>query len=129
MRWLTTEIVLAIHGELIAEHGGPEALRDEAALESAIARPQQKAAYGSPDLAELAAAYGFGLCRNHPFLDGNKRVTLAAIDVFLRLNGARLTATELDAAATILALAAGEVDEAQLAGWIRERSEFLERDG
>lgn len=122
MRWLTTEIVLAIHGELIAEHGGPDELRDEAALESAMARPRQKAAYGSPDLAALAAAYGFGLCRNHPFLDGNKRVTLAAIDVFLRLNGARLTATELDAAATILALAAGEIDEAQLATWIRERS-------
>ncbi len=125
MRWLTTEIVLAIHGELIAEHGGPDELRDEAALESAMARPRQKAAYGSPDLAALAAAYGFGLCRNHPFLDGNKRVTLAAIDVFLRLNGARLTATELDAAATILALAAGEIDEAQLAAWIRERSASL----
>lgn len=125
MRWLTTEIVLAIHGELIAEHGGPDELRDEAALESAMARPRQKAAYGSPDLAALAAAYGFGLCRNHPFLDGNKRVTLAAIDVFLRLNGARLTATELDAAATILALAAGEIDEAQLATWIRERSASL----
>lgn len=122
MRWLTREILTAIHAELIAEHGGPTGLRDESVLESALARPRQRATYGEPDLAELAAAYGFGLCRNHPFLDGNKRISLAAIDVFLRLNGAHLIASEVDAAATILELAAGDLDEEALATWIREQS-------
>lgn len=122
MRWLTREILTAIHAELIAEHGGPTGLRDESVLESALARPRQRATYGEPDLAELAAAYGFGLSRNHPFLDGNKRISLAAIDVFLRLNGAHLIASEVDAAATILELAAGDLDEEALATWIREQS-------
>lgn len=86
-RWLTREIVLVLHGALLAEHGGASGLRDEHALESALARPTQKHHYEPSDLFALGAAYAFGLCSNHPFVDGNKRVALASLDVFLRING------------------------------------------
>lgn len=118
-RWLTREIVLVIHASQLAEHGGAQGLRDEGALESALARPRQKEHYDAGDIAAYAAAYAFGLCSNHPFLDGNKRVALAALDVFLRLNGRMLNATEVNAATMILDLAAGRVDEPTLATWIR----------
>src|SRR5580700_5923265 len=93
-------------------------MRDEGLLESALARPQNLVAYGSPSLSELAAAYGFGLAKNHPFLDGNKRIALAAVAVFPDVNGYELVAPQPDTVATILRLAAGELSEAQLAAWI-----------
>ncbi len=121
-RWLTREVVLVIHAQLIAEHGGPAGLRDEAALESAIARPRQKHHYGPTDLPTLAAAYAYGLCTNHPFADGNKRVALACMDVFLRLQGRALLASEVESVSTMLALASGELTEEALAEWIRRNS-------
>lgn len=121
-RWLTRDIVIALHGELIAEHGGPAGLRDRASLESAVARPQQKHHYDPQDILGLAAAYAFGLCSNHPFVDGNKRVALASLDVFLRLNGWALMATEVDAVTTILELASGRLSEDGLADWVRKNA-------
>ena len=116
--WLTQEIVIAIHGELIAEYGGPPGLREAGLLESALNRPVNLLAYGNPSLFELAAAYGFGLARNHPFADGNKRIALAAIDVFLQLNGVDLAAPETEAFVVIRDLAAGALGEQELADWI-----------
>jgi len=125
-RWLNAEIVYAIHAELLAEHGGAEGLRDEGGLESALSRPRQKHHYESSDLFELAAAYAFGLCRSHPFLDGNKRIALSAADVFLRINGWLLAAGEVEAASLIRRLAAGEASEAELVTWVRENALELE---
>jgi death-on-curing protein len=116
--WLDAREVRAIHFELLAEHGGLAGLRDEGLLESALARPKNLLAYGSPSLSELAAAYGFGLARNHPFFDGNKRTALAAVAVFLDVNGYELVALQTEAVTTILRLAAGELSEAGLAAWI-----------
>jgi death-on-curing protein len=112
-------VLLAVHEEQLAEHGGPSGLRDGGLLESALARPQQIATYGQPDVAALAAAYGFGLARNHPFVDGNKRTAFIAIELFLALNGHELRASDLDCVSTMLALAAGELSEEALACWIR----------
>jgi death-on-curing protein len=119
--WLDVEIVLDIHAEQLALFGGAEGLRDRGLLESALARPLNKFAYGESDLAVLAAAYGYGLARNHPFVDGNKRMAFAAIVVFLGLNDRDLRVDPAEAAAAILALAAGEVGEAGLARWIGDR--------
>ncbi len=105
-----------------AGFGGKDGLRDRGLLESALDRPKNKAAYGGADLCAPAAAYAFGLTRNHPFVDGDKRIAFAALIVFLRLNGIDFTAPEPDAAAMMLALAAGDADEGLLTGWIRERS-------
>jgi death-on-curing protein len=124
-RWLTREIVVVLHGELIAEHGSAPGLRDEAALESALARPQQKHLYEPSEIVALAASYAFGLCSNHPFVDGNKRVALASLDVFLRINSWALMATEVDAVATILELASGTLTEEALVEWVREYAERL----
>jgi death-on-curing protein len=121
-RWVPERAVHAIQAALIAEHGGLPGVRDEGLLESALARPRQKLAYGEPVLVELAAACGFGLCRNHPFQDGNKRIALAVVDVFLQLNGHELVASEEDTVVTVRDLAAGEVGEEQLADWIRANS-------
>lgn len=123
--WIQSAVLLAVHDEQIAEHGGPAGLRDAALLESALARPQQLAAYGQPDVAALAAAYGFGLARNHPFVDGNKRTAFIAIELFLALNGHELRATDVDCVSTMLALAAGELSEDALAAWIRAQSVAL----
>jgi death-on-curing protein len=120
-RWLTVEQVTVIHGMQLAKFGGPPGLRDAGALESAVARPQNKFAYGETDLAALAAAYAFGLARNHPFVDGNKRAAFLAMMVFLRKNGVRFAPDPAEAAAAILALAAGEVGEEGLARWIADR--------
>lgn len=117
--WLTTDIITAIHSQQIAQHGGLDGVRDTGLLESALARPRQKHAYGDPGVPELAAAYAFGIARNHPFVDGNKRTALMAAYVFLRLNGLVLDAPEVEAAATFRNLAAGEIDEAQLADWLK----------
>lgn len=118
-RWVPERAVYAIQSALIAQHGGLPGVRDKGLLESALARPRQKLAYGDAGLAELVAAYGFGLCRNHPFLDGNKRIALAVIDVFLQMNGQELVASEEDAVVTIRDLAAGALGEEHLADWIR----------
>lgn len=118
MKWLSSEIVSAIHDELIAEHGGRPGLRDRGLLASALGRPQQLTAYGKPSVFDLAAAYAHVLAKNHPFVDGNKRTTLMASYVFLRLNGHRLTASEPDAVATFVALAGGRLTEAALSAWL-----------
>ena len=124
-RWLTREIVLVLHGELLAEHGGAAGLRDENALESALSRPRQQRHYELRDILGLAAAYAFGLCSNHPFVDGNKRVALASLDVFLRINDWALTASEVDAATTILELASGTLSEGRLTEWVGKNAERL----
>jgi death-on-curing protein len=120
-RWLTIEIVVAAHSRQLKRYGGPPGLRDRAVLESALARPLNRYHYGETDIAALAAAYGFGLARNHAFVDGNKRIAFIAIVLFLKMNGCGLAADPEDAAATILRLAAGELAESELAGGIRTR--------
>ncbi len=116
--WLSLAAVLAIHDEQIAEHGGLSGVRDMGLVESALSRPQLKSQYGEDGLASLAAAYAYGLARNHPFLDGNKRTAYVAMETFLALNGAVFLATDEDATITFLRLAAGEVSEEELAAWI-----------
>lgn len=118
--WLTPDAVADVHSEQLALFGGPDGIRDLGLLESALARPVNRFAYGERDLAVLAAAYAFGIARNHPFVDGNKRVSLLTLIIFLRLNGIAFAPSEADAAAIILALAAGEVDEEGLSRWIRD---------
>ena len=117
--WVLERVVLAIHDQLLAAHGGAEGLRDAGLLESALARPRQHFAYSSPDLIELAALYTAGLVRNHPFVDGNKRTGFAIGIVFLELNGFVFQATEEDATQAVLAIAAGDLDEAGYAAWLR----------
>jgi death on curing protein len=117
--WILERVVLAAHDQLLAAHGGAEGLRDSGLLESALARPRQHNAYRSPDLIELAALYTAGLVRNHPFVDGNKGGGFAIGIVFLELNGFVFQATEADATQAVLALAAGELDEAGYAAWLR----------
>ncbi len=121
--WLLEETVRAVHSRQISEHGGKPGVRDEGLLLSALARPQNLAAYGDPppDLAALAASYAFGIARNHPFIDGNKRVALVAARTFLRINGADLDATQEDKYITFLHLAEGRLSEEALAEWIRAR--------
>jgi len=118
--WLTPEIVIAIHEMQLAEHGGPAGIRDMGMLESALGRPQNKFAYGETDLAILAAAYGFGVARNHPFIDGNKRTSLMVIYTFLGINDVEFFVPEAEFATIILDLAAGDVSEESLARWIRD---------
>lgn len=108
-----------LHDESLAEHGGAAGLRDPGLLESALARPLNLAAYGEPDVAELAAPYGYGLAHNHAFVDGNERAAFLAVGLFLVLNGYRLRTTQADATLTICALAAGQMDEASFASWLR----------
>ena len=123
MIWLEKALVLAIHDRQLAEHGGTGGVRDEGLLESALARPQQLHAYGdpAPDLSDLAAALAYGLARNHPFLDGNKRTAHVAYRTFLALNGAELTATDEEKYLAMLALAEGKLAERDFAAWLRER--------
>lgn len=119
-RWLSKPIVLALQRAQIMEHGGAPGLRDEGLLESALARPQRKLDYEpESDLATLAAAYGFGLARNHAFVDGNKRVAFMAMYVFLGLNGRDFDAPEPEVVRTLERLAAGKVTERKLADWVR----------
>jgi len=116
--WLTTDLVLAIHERQLREFGGPSGVRDAGALESALGRPKNRWAYEGGDFARLAAAYGFGIARNHPFVDGNKRAALLSIVTFLGLNDIEFTASEAKAAVMIRDLAAGEIDEDGLTRWI-----------
>jgi death-on-curing protein len=119
--WVTVEVALAAHAEQLAEHGGGEGVRDPGALESAMARPRNLTAYGSPDAADLAAAYAFGIARNHPFVDGNKRTAAVVSEAFLLLNGRELQAHDAELVVAFLALAAGELDEDEMADWFRQR--------
>jgi death-on-curing protein len=118
--WLPVDLVLAIHETQLRRFGGPPGIRDLGALESALSRPQNKLAYGSADLAALAAAYAFGIARNHPFVDGNKRAAFLVVVTFLGLNGVDFLVGEAEAATIIRDLAAGLVAEEGLARWIRD---------
>jgi death-on-curing protein len=120
--WIDAVVIRAIHEEQLSEHGGGMGTRDEGLLESALARPMQQAAYGAPDVAALAAAYGYGLAKNHPFIDGNKRTAFVAVELFLALNGCALTANDTDCVMTLLAVAASDIDEDAFADWIRRHS-------
>lgn len=120
--WVSDKVALAIHRAQLAQHGGADGVRDIGLLESAIARPQNLFAFGDPDLADLAASYAFGIARNHPFADGNKRTAFVVCLLFLAKNGLELTADDAQCIRTFWALAAGEVDEADLAAWIRANS-------
>ena len=127
--WLDLAIVLDFHSEQLSLFGGADGVRDLGLLESALARPINKFAYGETDLAALAAAYGFGIARNHAFVDGNKRMALASMIVFLGLNGMDLDAPQDIATAIVLSLAAGEITEESLARWIAENIVPLEAPG
>ena len=121
--WIASNILYAVHDEQLAEHGGLAGLSDANALESASARAQQLSHDGSPDVADLAAAYGFGIARNHPFSDGKKRTAFVAVELFLALNGHDLIADDADCILTMLRLAAGDTQEAAFAQWIRQHLE------
>jgi death-on-curing protein len=118
-QWIAPAAIEAIHDAQLAEHGGLAGTRDGGALTSALARPQNLALYETPDVAALAAAYGYGISRNHPFLDGNKRTGFMAVVLFLALNGYRIEAPHTDCVLTMLAVAAGEITEAAFADWLR----------
>lgn len=121
IRWVSLQAALTGHSSQIAEHGGGEGVRDHGLLESAMTRPQQRAAYGEPDIAALAAAYAFGIAGNHPFVDGNKRTAVVVSELFLAKNGHVLNARNGEIVVAFLALAAGELNEEELADWFRER--------
>jgi death on curing protein len=116
--WLDRDVLAAAHDEQIAEHGGASGIRDSGLFESALARPQNLAAYGDPDAAALAASCAFGLAKNHAFVDGNKRIALVALELFLDLNGHQLTADDAQCVLVILSVASGAMSEEELAGWI-----------
>jgi death-on-curing protein len=121
-RWVDKTALVLLHDESLGEHGGAAGMRDEGLFESALARPENLAAYEDPDIASLAATYGVGLAKNHPFVDGNKRAAFLAVGLFLALNGYRLCASQIDATNTMLAVAAGELSESDFAAWIRQNS-------
>lgn len=124
--WLESRVVLTMHEEQIREHGGSHGVRDSGLMESALARPQQLFHYGdAADVFSLAAAYGFGIAKNHPFVDGNKRTAFQAMYVFLGLNDFEITASEEDTVITILRLAEGNLSEKQLAAWLRQNHQKL----
>ncbi|MBH1958458.1 MAG: type II toxin-antitoxin system death-on-curing family toxin [Burkholderiales bacterium] len=118
-RWIDRAVLIAVHEMQLAEHGGGAGLRDVTLLESALAKPLNLVAYGEPDICALAAAYGYGIARNHAFIDGNKRTAFVAIELFLRLNGWQLSASDADCVLTLLAVASGEITEPDFAVWLR----------
>lgn len=118
--WIDPDALSAAHDEQLAEHGGAAGLRDAGLFESALARARNAAAHGTPDVAALAAAYGFGLAKNHPFVDGNKRIALVAMETFLMLNGYALTADDAQTVLVILSVAAASFSEDALADWLRK---------
>ena len=119
-RWVNRQVQLLLHDESLAEHGGASGLRDEGLFDSALARPVNLAQYEQPDIASLAASYGVGLAKNHPFMDGNKRAAFLAVGLFLYTNGYRLSASQADATLTVMDVAAGVMNEATFAQWIRD---------
>lgn len=120
--WFNRELVTLIHDEQLEEHGGASGLRDAGLLESALARPQQLAAYGTPDVFDLAAAYAFGIAKNHPFVDGNKRTAFLLAEGFLRLHGQHLGASDEQALVAMLGLASGELGQDKFAAWLRQNA-------
>jgi death-on-curing protein len=120
--WIERAVILAIHDIQLAEHGGGSGIRDVNLLESALARPINLAAYGQPDAPALAAAYGYGISRNHAFIDGNKRTGFVAAELFLRLNGCQLIAPDADCVLTMLAVASGDLTEDEFADWLRRHT-------
>lgn len=128
--WVREDVVLAVHLRQLAEHGGGEGIRDEGLLQSALARPQNLLACGDPppDLASLAAAYAYGIARNHPFVDGNKRTALIILRLFLLLNGVNLVTTQEEKYSTFLALAAGELSEEDLANRVRSHLDSVSKE-
>lgn len=120
--WLLQRTVLSFHDRLLSEFGGASGIRDTGMLESALNRPKDRFAYGSATLQQLAASYAYGLVKNHPFVDGNKRIGFGCAALFLQVNGIPFTATEAEAVIRTLALAAGELDEAGYAAWLAENS-------
>ena len=123
--WIEHAVILAIHEEQLAEHGGATGIRDAGWVASALARPANLALYGNADVSDLAASYAFGIARNHPFIDGNKRTAFVAAELFLLLNAHVLTADDADCVTKVLALAAGELDEASFATWLRQHVQPL----
>ena len=121
--WLNETVMLAIHDEQLAEHGGISGVRDQGMFQSAMQRAPNLAHYGTPNYAELAAAYGVGLAKNHAFLDGNKRTAFVAVELFLVLNGYDLIAGDADCILTMLAVASGDISEAEFADWIAKNSQ------
>ena len=117
--WIDPEVLLAAHEEQLHEHGGAPGIRDRGLFESALARPRNQAAYGEPDAAELAAAYAFGIARNHAFVDGNKRTALVALEFFLDLNGRELVADDAQCVLVILSVASGAFSVRELVDWVR----------
>ncbi|WP_327753146.1 type II toxin-antitoxin system death-on-curing family toxin [Sphingobium sp. SJ10-10] len=120
--WVTVAVAMAAHAEQVAEHGGDDGIRDKGLLDSAMARPLNLAGYGEPDTADLAAAYAFGIARNHPFVDGNKRTAAVVSETFLMLNGYELAATDAELVVAFVALASGELSEEEMADWFRQHS-------
>jgi death-on-curing protein len=117
--WIDADVLLAAHDEQLQEHGGAPGIRDRGMLESALARPKNLAVYDEPDAAGLAAAYAFGIAKNHAFVDGNKRTAFVALELFLALNGHELTADDAQCVLVMLSVASGSFSEAKLADWIR----------
>lgn len=117
--WIGKGVVLAVHEEQLSEHGGPSGIRDAGLLDSALAKPINLSGYGNPDLFDLAASYAFGIARNHPFVDGNKRTSLVITELFLELNGCSLEASDIDCLSRWLALSSGDLAEGEMAEWLR----------
>lgn len=122
-KWVSRQVLLLLHDESLAEHGGAPGLRDKGLLDSALARPLNLALYEQPDLAGLAGSYGVGLAKNHAFVDGNERAAFLAFGLFLAINGFRLRASQADATLTVMAVAAGAMDESTFTQWIRDHIE------
>ena len=120
--WLSRQTILAVHDEQLAEHGGAVGVRDEGLLESALARPLNRASYGDPDMAELAALYAIAIARNHPFVDGNKRTAYVALESFLELNGCEFPVSDRDAVIATLALASSAMSDDEFTAWVRNNT-------
>jgi len=116
--WISRELILAVHDEMLAQYGGASGIRDEGLLESALARPVNRAVYGGPDIAELAALYAIAIARNHPFVDGNKRAAFGAMTLFLSLNGLELEAPEVEAAEIMLKMAGNYIEDEEFSAWV-----------
>lgn len=122
-RWVSMTLILAVHADQVKEHGGSPGVRDKGLLDSALSRPRNRFGYDSEsDLCDLAASYGFGIARNHPFIDGNKRIAFQAMYLFLGLNGLRIDAPEEEVVAVMLALASSELEEPELAAWLKDHT-------
>ena len=124
--WIEESVVIAIHRRQLAEHGGSDGIRDNGLLESALSRPKNKFHYGNPTIFDLAAAYGYGIANNHPFIDGNKRTSYVVMRTFLKLNGYDIQASAIEKYQTWMNLANSQINEAQLAHWIQEKSIKIE---